>query len=223
MGSHGRESYLSRRKWAVLTDRDELAFSRVIREYCPDVMFWGQIPGGNPYDESTLPSIAHCGGGSVSIVLPAPGQEKRWQLNKAMGQILVSPLVGFALDRSKWEWVDPSKKWTFDPPLFGLGELGIYFPHDDKTLKNFAGRLLRLMNKVTWKDNIFGLDACLWSQSGGEERRGLGSGELIDPSEKIELNKYYDDSLWDDSLPETPAWDRNIEPPLHLKRLWGIE
>ena len=69
--------------------------------------------------------------------------------------------------------------------------------------------LLRLVGKITWKRGPFGLDACRWSQSGGEVRRGLGSGELIDPNEKIELNKYYDDSLWDDAgLPDEPKGPR---------------
>ncbi len=97
------------------------------------------------------------------------------------------------------------------------------YPRDNEALKKFAGQLLRLPNKVTARGNAIGLDACRWSQAGGDERRGLGGGELIDPSEKIELKKYYIDSLWDDRLPETPAWDRNIEPPPHLKRRWGIE
>lgn len=47
-------------------------------------------------------------------------------------------------------------------------------------------------------------DACRWSQTGGRVRRGLGNGQLIDPAEKIELNRYYDDSLWDDGLSAGP-------------------
>ena len=37
----------------------------------------------------------------------------------------------------------------------------------------------------------------------GFAQRGLGLGELIDPEEVIELNKYYDDDLWDDGLTES--------------------
>jgi len=106
------------------------------------------------------------------------------------------------LERSKWEWLDPSKKWAFDLPLLGWGTLIVGFPRDDEVMKKYAGKLLRLVNKVACKGGGYGLDACLWSQAGGiGERRGLGSGYCVDPSEEIKLNKYYDDSLWDDRLP----------------------
>ncbi|MEK9753314.1 MAG: hypothetical protein VW338_08905 [Rhodospirillaceae bacterium] len=76
------------------------------------------------------------------------------------------------------------------------------YPRDNEALKKFAGQLLRLPNKVTAGGNAIGPDVCRWSQAGGDERRGLGGGQLIDPSEKIELNKYSDDSLWDIACPE---------------------
>jgi len=167
-----------------------------------------------------LSSIAHDCDDEVGICLPAPGDEQRWQINKKMERILVSPPVQYRLRRSNWEWHDPSKKWAFDLPLLGWGELLVGYPRDDEEMKKFAGKLLRLVNKVTTKGNTFGLDAALWSQSGHpDERRGLGSGLIVDPSEDIKLNKYYDDSLWDDRLPETPAWTRNIELPEDVLRI----
>lgn len=49
------------------------------------------------------------------------------------------------------------------------------------------------------------LHACQWYLAGAAERRGLGSGNIIDPNEKIELNECYDDTLWGDGLSETPT------------------
>lgn len=65
--------------------------------------------------------------------------------------------------------------------------------------------MLSTLVNVTMPLPGFGLHACQWSQAGDSERRGLGSGILIDPSEKIELNKYYDDALWEDGLSEA-SW-----------------
>jgi hypothetical protein len=69
-------------------------------------------------------------------------------------------------------------------------------------------KVLRLVGKVTWKGH-WGLDACLWSRTGGVVRRQIeGFGGLFAPDQvppDIPLNKYYDDSLWDDRLPENAA------------------
>ena len=220
MGYRRRRETFFRTNLVVLTDRDELAFSRVIREFCPDVMFMGVFAGDDGKRGYPLPSIPHDSDGRTSIMLPTPGQEDRWQLNIDMGRIMVSPWGQFYLERSKWEWMDPSKKWAFDLPLFGWGKLIVGFPRDDEEMKKYAGKLLRLVNKVTCKGGGYGLDACLWSQAGGkDERRGLGSGHCVDPSEEIKLNKYYDDALWEDRLPETPAWSRNIELPDDIRRV----
>lgn len=80
-------------------------------------------------------------------------------------------------------------------------------------MKKFATKVLRLVNKVTWKgDRRYGLEACRWSQAGGDVRRGLGPGWQIDPAEDIQLNKFYDDSLWKDRLPEVSTM-RGQPPP----------
>lgn len=203
----------------MLTNRDELAFSRAVREFSPDVLFLGHKPNGTPRDQVLLPNISHDAGDTTGICVPTPGQERQWRINLEMNALLVRPHVGFYLERSRWEWPDPSKKWTFDLPLYGWGEVGVSFPREDEDLKKFAGKLLRLINKILRKGGFYGLDACLWSQAGIDERRGLGSGKLIDPAETIKLNKYYDDSLWDDQLPPEPTWSRNIELPDDLRRV----
>ena len=219
MGYRYERKTFFRGKRVVLTDRDELAFGRAIREFSPNAIFFG-IPSGDQSGQAQfLPNIPYESRCGHSIFVPAPGQESQWQINIDTGGIMVRPHVHFNLKRSNWEWMDPSKKWAFDLPLLGWAEIVVGFPRDDEQLKKFAGKLLRLVNKVTRKGGTYGLDACLWSQSGGDERRALGAGERIDPSEKILLNKYYDDALWDDRLPETPAWSRNIEIPGDIRRV----
>ncbi len=207
--SPDRVTYL-RGKSVVLTERDELAYSRVLREFCPDVMVMGNTPDNAGQRSVPLPNIPHDIDDRTTIALPAPGQEGQWKLNLDMQCLMVWPRCRLDLQRSSWEWLDPTKKWAFDPPLLDWGEVVVGFPKRDEELKRFAGKLLRLVDKVTWKRGKFGLDACRWSQAGGKERRGLGSGELIDPKEKIKLNKYYDDSLWDDRLPKEPTGVRVV-------------
>lgn len=186
MGYCYRQETFCRRKVVVLTERDELAFSRAILEFCPGVVFIGRSLEDGEDKFSSLPSIAHDRDPETGICLPAPGQEKRWQINIDMGCWIVRPHVRFRIRRSKWEWLDPSKKWSLDLPLLGWAELVVGHPRDDEELKKFASKLLRLVNKVSRKGGGFGLNACLWSQAGGDERRGLAGGKLIDPSEKIE-------------------------------------
>lgn len=185
----------------MLTERDELAFSRALREFCPAVMILGRTSDEPQGRSFPLPNIPHDCSDRTSIALPAPGQEKQWQLNTDMRCIMVRPRCHLDLRRSSWEWLNPEKKWAFDLPLLGWGEVIVAFPKHDVGTEKFGMKLLRLINKVTWKRTGYGLDACRWSQAGGMERRGLGAGQVIAPNEKIALNKYYDDSLWDDRLP----------------------
>ena len=190
-----RETYF-RRKSVVLTERDELAFSRVLREFAPGVMFFEDGRRGNskPRLVDNIPSSREW---HVWIALPSPGQEHNWRksLNKD-GMPVVTPRCSIDLRRSEWVWPDPAKKWAFDPPLLDWGELSVSFPCGDEQMRRFAMQLVRKITKVTtFGKRRYGLDACRWSQSGGKERRGIGAGELIDPNEKIELNKYYEDSF----------------------------
>ena len=187
-----------RRRSIVFNERDELAYSRVLREFDPGVEFFARTE--ERYDAPTIevPNIPNAISRDVAIVLPTPFEED-W---------------GLEFERSRREWHDPTKRWAFDSPLLGYGEIVVVFPMGNEPLVKFCMRVVRLRSKVTWKRTGFGLDACRWSQSG--ERRGLGNGVLIDPNEKIELNKYYDDSLWDDRLPEQPTlpevYDRMLRP-----------
>lgn len=88
-------------------------------------------------------------------------------------------------------------------------------------MKKFALKVLRLVRRVTWnfkvyplpfdvregglRSGCYGLAACRWSQMGGPVRRAVWGRRPIPPEAKIELNKYYDDSLWGDGLPDSPT------------------
>ena len=202
----GRETFF-RSKSVVLTERDELAFSRVLREFDPEVKIFG-----GRYDPIRRvpvpePNIPHGTAMSSNFLILAPDEKERANFLGQLGYQVVDQAVGFDLRRSRLKWFDPSIKWAFDPPLLDWGEVGVCYPADcDEKVVRFASKLLRLVNKVTWKRTGFGLDACRWSQSDRDKtRHGLGAGVLIDPAEKIELNKYYDDSLWGDCLPDEPT------------------
>ena len=188
-----------------MTTRDELAFSRVLREFCPNVILAGSGYVGDEYKTGYVPTIPLTTLSDVFIGVPAPGQARQWSLNRDMGFQIVHPWVKFELRRSKWEWWDPTRKWAFDLPLLGWGELVVGFPRENDDLKKFAMKLLRLVNKVTWKRTGYGLDSCLWSQAGKNERRGLGAGHVFPSDETVVLNEYYDDTLWDDALPADAA------------------
>tara|TARA_R110000824_G_scaffold268080_1_gene456775 strand:+ start:489 stop:1106 length:618 start_codon:yes stop_codon:yes gene_type:complete len=195
-----RETYF-RSKYIGLTERDELAFSRVLREFEPGVMFFDN---GKVRSEP-VSNIPSCVSRWLDIALPSPGQERQWKLNIETRTQMVAPWVSFRMERSALVWPDPTKKWAFDPPLISFGNLVVGYPKSEPELKLFAMKLLRLVNKVTSKGNCVGLDACLWSQDGGEIRRAVGPGIQIPREEAIKLNKYYDDTLWDDRLPEEPT------------------
>lgn len=195
-----RETYF-RRKDVGLTERDELAFSRVLREFAPGVMFFDN---GDVRSEP-VSNIPSCVSRWLDIALPSPGQERQWKLNIETRTQMVTPWVSFRMERSALAWPDPTKKWAFDPPLLCGGSLVVGFPKSAPELKPFAMKLLRLANKVTWKSWDTGLDACLWSQNGGDTRRAVGPGIQIPRDEVIKLNKYYDDTLWDDRLPDAPT------------------
>ncbi len=190
-----------RRSTPVLTLRDELAFSRVLREFCPDVFILADDTRSPLTERQVIPTIPHSREAQVITALPSPGQEEIWAINRERGHVHIHPTCWFHLYRSWWEWPMPEKKWAFDPPLLGWARWVGSFPRDNETMKQFVMRVMRLINKVTWKRTGYGLDACLWSQAGKDERHGLGAGHVFPMDETVTLNKYYDDSLWDDSLP----------------------
>tara|TARA_R110000772_G_scaffold49123_6_gene112814 strand:+ start:127514 stop:128137 length:624 start_codon:yes stop_codon:yes gene_type:complete len=195
-----RKTYF-RSKYIALTERDELAFSRVLREFEPGVMFFDD---GDVRSEP-VSNIPSCLWRRLDIALPSPGQERQWKLNIETRTQMVTPWVSFRMERSVLVWPDPTKKWAFDPPLISHGHLDVGYPKSEPELKPFAMKLLRLVNKVTTKSNCVGLDAALWSQNGGDVRRGIGPGLQFPRDEVVKLNKYYDDTLWDDRLPDEPT------------------
>ncbi|MDA8637738.1 hypothetical protein N9L49_03895 [Rhodospirillales bacterium] len=187
-----------------MTARDELAFNRVLREFDPNFGF-SCFGFGVPRIHTTrMKSVVF--GEADDVEFSFDEQKISFGRDvKLLAKLGIAQRgLRMSFSRSKWYWPDPSKKWAFDPPLLDWGKITVGFPNSDEGYKKFSGTVLRLINKITWKRTGFGLDACRWSQAGGLTRRGLGSGILIPPEETIELNKYFDDDLWDDKLKESP-------------------
>lgn len=195
-----------RQRYFVMTERDELAFSRVLSELVPDILFYEDGCRANS-SRRRISSIPYSNERQVYFAVPAANQLAEWARNFDFDYPIVQPALYGHFSRSTWEWPDPTKKWAFDPPLLAEGRMYAGFPCQNDDLRRLADGIVRSLGKVTtFGKQRLGLDACRWSQSGGKDRRGLGAGTLVDPTEKIELNKYYDDTLWDDAgLPDEPT------------------
>ncbi len=194
----------------AFTERDELAFSRVLREFSPQTVMFEHDGRHEDYAEfdSRIPNIPSSRSFMIDIGMPSPGREGTWKVPETVIQMVEQSICRFFYYRGRWEWASLDHKWVFDPPSLGFGEFVAWYPCADATMKKFAMRVLRLAGKVT--SGSRGLDACIWSQTGGVVRRSIGGGYPLDPGEKFRLNKYYDDSLWDDRLPETSTM-RGVE------------
>lgn len=204
MGYREHRETSFRTKSVVLDEVDELAFSRVLREFDPTVRFSSSTDARPRIHTTRLAGIVFGESDDVFINLNDPEELRRPNADLLGAFGLHAYGLRMTLERSNWDWPDPTKKWAFDPPLLDWAKIVVGFPNGDDGFKKYAGKVLRLVDKITWKRQGFGLHACQWSQAGGAERRGLGSGILIEPNEKIELNKYYDDTLWDDGFKSEP-------------------
>ncbi len=194
-----------RRCQVYLNERDEVAFSRVLRELCPQTVFFENDRRGKPEFDSIIPNIAHSRTDCVDITMPSPGQEQSWRSPRDRQEMIESRICRFSYERSRWLWHLWDRPMKFDPPEMEHGQLVAFFPAHDDTMKKFALKVLRLTRKITWGETGYGLAACRWSQSGGPVRRIITGSKPIDPSEDIRLNKYYDDAGWDDRLPDEPT------------------
>lgn len=188
-----------------MTERDELAYSRVLTELIPDIIFY-EYGGRANSQMHRIPNIPASNEWQVYLTIPEPHQLAEWARNFDFDYPIVGSAIYGYFHRSAWEWPDPTKKWAFDPPLMAEGNISVCFPCLNDDLKRLAEQIVRSLSKVTaLGKRRFGLDACRWSQAGGSKRRGLGPGTLIDPNTTIKLNKYYDDTLWSDHLPDVPT------------------
>jgi hypothetical protein len=187
-----------------LNESDEVAFSRVLREFCPQTRIFDR-----DYD-AALPNIAYARGAArVNIVMPSPGQEQTWVPPTSYDEIHHKLICWFTYERGTWAWHFPDRPRQSDPPNLTPGEFVVCFPCGNIEMQKFAMKVLRLIRKVTWNPSTrdggyYGLAACRWSQMGGPVRR-TADGSLISPEADIRLNKYYDNSLWEDRLPDQPT------------------
>jgi hypothetical protein len=184
----------------VLNESDEVAYSRVLREFCPQTRIF------DGHYDAALPNIAHASGAArLNIVMPSPGQEQTWIAPTSYDEIHHKLICRFTYERSTWAWYFPDRAEQSDPPHMTPGEFVAMFPCGNVEMQKFAMKVLRLIRKVTWKNKYFGLAASRWSQMGGPVRRTVSGGKPIPPEADIRLNKYYDNSLWDDQLPDLPT------------------
>ena len=192
-----------RTKRYTFTERDELAFSRVLREFEPRTIMFEEDGRAPEYQQFTacVPNITHSRSRFLNIYMPSPGQEESWTIPETYIDASRQHICRFVYERGNWAWASLDHKWVFDPPSLSNGLFTAWYPSEDDTMKKFAMRIFRLAKKVTWLKGSRGLDAVLWSQTGGVVRRSFG-GYPISTEHPSQLNKYYDDSLWDDRLPE---------------------
>lgn len=194
--------FFHRSRELVLSHRDELAYSRRLKETWPTALFAEDDYRNSLSQMPLVPSIAHARTVRVQIVIPTTGAEERLRLSADLGFVIVHPDVYVQYDRSHWEWPhDPSKKWAFDPPLLGSGRLIVSFRKDDPDGAVLAKKVLRTPGKITWR-GTYGLDALRWTTEGGTERRRLGGGEgRAPPGWTMPDKPYYRDELWEDDPP----------------------
>lgn len=205
-----RETHF-RGKRVVLSERDELAYSRVLREFDPEIRGIDRVFRGNRELQTGSDGLSYDDSRTVCLHVFPPEAKKRLPLYREFGLNELDLRIPLDFRRSIWSRPIRDHHWAFEE-ILNWGEVWVAFPMGDDELGRFAMKVLRLAGKVTWKRGPFGLDACRWSQTGGSVRRGLGNGQLIDPAEKIELNKYYDDSLWDDGLSCGASVSRDRDP-----------
>lgn len=198
----GRRDFYHRRCRLVMTNRDELAFSRLVRASFPNTVFAEDNHRDHYNEMPVVASIAVARTNRVRLFVPDPGREERFRTNADFQRVLVPSAVRFAFDRSHWEWpFDPSKKYVFDPPLLGEGQFVASFPKHYETIRKFAMRVLGMTRRVT-TGRGYGLDAMRWTQGVEGERRRLGGGEMWAPPDwRFPDNPFYDDSRWDDRMP----------------------
>lgn len=191
-----------RRHRVVLNESDEVAFSRALREFCPQTRIFEENR-----EEAALPNIAHARGWArLHIVMPSPGQEKTWIVPTTYDEVEHKLICRFTYERSTWVWYFPDRAEQSDPPHMTEGEFVACFPCGNVEMQKFAMKVLRLVRRVTWNPGGYlGLAACRWSQMGGPVRRTVHGGRPIDPAANIRLNKYYDNALWKDRLPDGPT------------------
>src|SRR3989339_784213 len=98
-----QKNYFHRSHDFVMTERDELAFSRVLRELFPEVTFLEDDYKKRFSQMRVLPAIPYAVTRRVLIVIPSPGQEARMRLNHETGIVMIKPECRVQFDRSQWE------------------------------------------------------------------------------------------------------------------------
>jgi hypothetical protein len=199
-----------RTRGVYFTERDELAFGRVLREFSPRVIFFEN-------DRRTalsvcIPNIPASCTECVEIFMPPPGQESSWIAPPDWVQGVKQNSCRFTFTRGGWASPGPpppGRRWLFDWPFPSRSEFVAWFPCHDINLKRFSTKVLRLIDKIVSKPpSDAGLDADGWRNARETLTYSVRGEYPIDPEAPILSSNSYNDALWDDRLPEVSTLPR---------------
>ena len=194
----------------IFSERDEIAFGRILRERYPTVRYVQE----KRYWTDDIPvfnNIAECPEGLLEVFVP----DENWRPlilsypNKSTKTeyYLHTRPPQFRYFRSKWLWPGIIRKFAFDPPTLESGHVeGAFYRENDEEQRLFLVAVWRLITKISMciGDRWCGYDAMREALS---RPRGMLDGCIRPPEDWVfpEDNPYYNDDLWDDSVEDHPG------------------
>ncbi len=195
----------------IFTERDEVAFSRILRDRFPTVRF--QENARNHSDDILVCNrLQDCPGSRLYIFVPKedwtplilncpPPLSNEFYLHK--------PRTHFIYYRGHWSWLPPNRKWACEMPNLTAGHVeGAYYREGDNETRLFLNTVWRLITKISVciGSRWCGYDALRHAQ---ERPRRMLDG-CIRPAEDWRFPEdcpYYRDELWDDDASSHPGLD----------------
>lgn len=198
------EKQSTKERFFILDERDEIAFTRILRETFPNIRFADQRRLYTPEIEIHN-WLSECNTDYVDAFVPEQGD--------CIPLILPSPLKGefyldlpqrhFRIYRSSWTWSTYDRKWAFDDPTLEDGSIsGSYYRETGNDVRLFLNTVWRLLTKITVNvgSSWCGFSALNWA---AQKPRRMLRGAIRPPEDWSfpEDCPYYQDELWDDNPP----------------------
>jgi hypothetical protein len=211
------EKQSTKERYFILDERDEIAFTRILRETFPNIRFVDQKRLYTPEIEIHN-WLSECNTDYVDAFVP---EQDDWS-----PLILPSSLKGefdlhlpqryFRIRRSSWTWSTWDRKWAFDDPTLEDGYIsGSYYCETGDDVRLFLNTVWRLLTKITVNvgSSWCGYSALRWAAK--KPRRMLRG--AISPLENWSFPEdcpYYRDELWNDDPPldRKLAYCGNVPP-----------
>lgn len=202
----------TKRRQIILDERDEIAFTRVLREKYPNIGFVEQILY-SPSECTTKDWFSTCHPlGVIDAFVP---DEENWQptfhpSSEDGKHTLQLPRRTFTITRSHWLWALCDGQWGTEHPTLEPSSIsGAYCRGTDDDVWLFLDSVWRLLEKITVRvDGVWcGFHALRWASENPERtlnRTSRPAQEWVFPKD----NPYYRDELWDDA----PPHDRRLQP-----------